>query len=109
MIVCHLWEPGAPCPYSLVAVLRGPGNVVVDEYVLRVGVRTINITDRSSLINVKKFSFRGCGQHEDADVRGQGADVAMHVKGGNLPRWIGANAFLASSYPLRRGGAGPGR
>lgn len=100
MIACHLWEPGTPCPYSLVAVLRGPGNVVVDEYVLRVGVGTIN---------VKEFSFRGCGQHEDADVRGQGADVAMHVNGGNLLRWIGADAFLASSYPLRRGGAGPGR
>lgn len=94
-----LWEPGAPHLYSMVAVLLGPDNFVVDEYELRVGVRTIRVTDRSFLINGKEFYFRGCGKHEDADVRGKGVDAVMNVKDFNLLRWIGANSFRTSHYP----------
>jgi beta-glucuronidase len=95
----NLWEPGAPYLYSMVAILLGPGNLVVDEYELRVGVRTIHVTDRSFLINCKEFYFRGFGKHEDADVRGKGVDAVMNVKDFNLLRWIGANSFRTSHYP----------
>ena len=96
----NLWGPGAPYLYSMVAVLLDPGDLVVDEYELRVGVRTIHVTDQSFWINGKEFYFRGCGKHEDADVRGKGVDAVMNVKDFNLLRWIGANSFRASHYPF---------
>ena len=94
-----LWEPGAPYLYSMVAVLLDSTDVVVDEYELRVGVRTVEVTDRSFLINGKEFYFRGCGKHEDADVRGKGVDPVMNVKDFNLLHWLGANSFRTSHYP----------
>ena len=43
-------------------------NKTIDVYYLKVGIRTIEVTESKFLINRKEFYFRGFGKHEDANV-----------------------------------------
>ena len=44
------------------------GAEVKDQYILRVGFRSITVTDSQFLINGKPFYFHGVDKHEDTDV-----------------------------------------
>ena len=44
------------------------GAEVKDQYILRVGFRSIEVTDSQFLINGKSFYFHGVDKHEDTDV-----------------------------------------
>lgn len=56
--------------YTLM-VYSGEGDGA-DEYALRVGIRTVEVTETAFLINGNPFYFTGFGRHEDADLRGRG-------------------------------------
>lgn len=93
-----LWQPGAAYLYDLVleAVVDGE---VVDEYVLPVGIRTVEVRGTEFLINGRPFYFTGFGKHEDSAIRGKGHDDAYLVHDFQLLDWIGANSFRTSHYP----------
>jgi len=95
----HFWAPGAPYLYSLVVHVVHPSGTVLDEYSLRVGIRTVQVSGKQFLINGKPFYFRGFGKHEDSDIRGKGLDTVMNIKDFNLLAWTGANSFRTSHYP----------
>jgi beta-glucuronidase len=76
-----------------------------------IGIRTIEVTSTSFLINGNPFYFHGVDKHEgtspiiiitnilDSDLRGKGLDNVIVVKDFNLLEWLGANAFRTSHYP----------
>jgi beta-glucuronidase len=94
----HAWRPGEGYLYDLVIIVRAGGEVV-DSYVQKVGVRTVEVRGTEFLINGEPFYFRGFGMHEDHLVRGKGHDDASTVHDFELLRWIGANSFRTSHYP----------
>ncbi|MEP7764659.1 beta-glucuronidase [Sanguibacter sp. 25GB23B1] len=94
-----LWQPGAAYLYDLVVEVLGADGERVDEYVLPVGVRTVEVRGMEFLINGEPFYFTGFGKHEDSAVRGKGHDNAYLVHDFQLMDWIGANSFRTSHYP----------
>lgn len=93
-----LWNPGKAYLYNLVVSLMN-GSECVDEYTLRVGIRSVRIDGTKFLINHKPFYFKGFGRHEDYIVRGKGFDYASMVNDHALMKWIGANSYRTSHYP----------
>ncbi|WP_062316126.1 beta-glucuronidase [Demequina maris] len=94
----RLWQPGAAYLYGLTVELL-EGDVVVDEYPLHVGVRTVEVKGNQFLINGEPFYFTGFGKHEDIAVKGKGHDDAYLHHDFQLIDWIGANSFRTSHYP----------
>ncbi|KAE8764815.1 beta-glucuronidase [Georgenia thermotolerans] len=95
----HLWQPGEGYQYDLVVEVLAADGAVVDSYVQKVGVRTLEVRGTEFLINGRPFYFRGFGMHEDHLTRGKGHDDAEMVHDFELLRWIGANSFRTSHYP----------
>jgi beta-glucuronidase len=93
-----LWQPGAAYLYDLTVHLLRDGDIA-DEYVLPVGVRTVEVRGTQFLINDEPFYFTGFGKHEDTAIRGKGHDDAFLVHDFQLLDWIGANSFRTSHYP----------
>nr|XP_045617692.1 beta-glucuronidase-like isoform X2 [Procambarus clarkii] len=84
--------------YTLVvAVSDDAGNL--DMYPQKVGIRTVGWNSTTLTINNKPVYLRGCGKHEDSDIRGKGVDYALIVKDFSLLKWLGANSFRTSHYP----------
>ncbi|CAH1405474.1 unnamed protein product [Nezara viridula] len=82
----------------LLNLAKGNNNVQ-DIYRQRIGIRTIQWTNSSLLLNDKPVYFRGFGRHEDSDIRGRGLDLALVTKDYNLLKWIGGNSYRTSHYP----------
>jgi beta-glucuronidase len=81
-------------------VLRATdGDKIVDEYTLKVGVRTVRVEGNQFLINNEPFYFTGFGMHEDHVTKGKGHDNAFLVNDFGLLKWVGANSFRTSHYP----------
>ncbi len=89
----NLWQPGKAYLYRL--RVEGEEDVYTETF----GIRSIEVTAKSFLINGKPFYFRGFGKHEDSDVHGRGLDQALNVRDFNLMKWMGANSFRTSHYP----------
>ncbi|XP_037782675.1 beta-glucuronidase-like isoform X5 [Penaeus monodon] len=72
---------------------------VLDLYPQKVGIRTLGWNSTTLTINNQPLYLRGCGRHEDADIRGKGVDYPLIVKDFSLLKWLGANSFRTSHYP----------
>ncbi|UYV61296.1 GUSB [Cordylochernes scorpioides] len=121
----HLWWPWTMNSdpgylYTLeVQLVHRDESTILDEYHQPVGIRSIQLTNTSFLINNQPFYFTGFGMHEDMNIyqrielkrlhqvltpavvqiKGKGLDLAMILKDYNLLKWIGANSFRTSHYP----------
>ena len=93
-----LWQPGNAYLYDLVLEASSQGELV-DQYSLKVGVRTVKVSGNQFLINNEPFYFTGFGMHEDHVVKGKGHDPAFLVNDFELLKWVGANSFRTSHYP----------
>ena len=94
-----LWQPGAAYLYTLKVSLRDAAGALVDEYSLKVGLRSVEVKGEQFLINHQPFYFKGFGRHEDAYARGKGYDPVVMVQDYRLMAWMGANSFRTSHYP----------
>ncbi|XP_050696956.1 beta-glucuronidase-like isoform X2 [Eriocheir sinensis] len=84
--------------YTLMVSVADPrGNM--DVYPQKVGIRSVGWNSTTLTINGEPMYLRGCGKHEDADIRGKGLDYALVVKDFSLLKWLGANSFRTSHYP----------
>ncbi|XP_068249999.1 beta-glucuronidase-like isoform X5 [Palaemon carinicauda] len=81
----------------IVAVSDEEGNL--DLYPQKVGIRVVGWNSTTLTINGVPAYLRGCGRHEDADIRGKGVDYPLIVKDFSLLKWLGANSFRTSHYP----------
>lgn len=91
------WSPEDPFLYRL--AVRLGGDVAIDEYALKVGVRTIEVKGSEIRLNGKPVFLTGFGKHEDFAVHGKGLDLPVLVRDFELLKWIGANSFRTSHYP----------
>lgn len=95
----RLWEPGVAYLYPLTLELVDEDGGVHDEYVVNVGVRTVEVRGTEFLVNGKPFYFRGFGMHEDHGTIGKAHSNAHLVQDFELLDWVGANSFRTSHYP----------
>lgn len=93
------WSPESPTLYTLTIRVWDETGGLRDVYHLPVGLRTVRVDGDRFLLNERPFYFRGFGRHEDSDIRGKGADDAVHVRDVALLKWIGANSVRSSHYP----------
>lgn len=94
----HFWNVDDPYLYNLQARILSNGEIL-DEYNLKVGIRTISLDKKHILINENPVKLLGFGKHEEFPVEGQGTFYPVIVKDFDLMRWIGANSFRTSHYP----------
>lgn len=93
-----LWQPGNAYLYSFKVSVNDAG-ALVDEYLLNIGVRTVEVKGNQFLINGEPFYFTGFGMHEDHVVIGKGHSNQFLVNDFELLKWTGANSFRTSHYP----------
>lgn len=90
-----LWYPKPGIPYLYKARI----SFASDKYEIDIGIRTVEISGSSFLINGKNFYFKGAGKHEDSPIRGRGVDQCQELVDIGLLHWLGANSFRTSHYP----------
>ncbi len=88
-----VWCPEDPYLYTLVVETE------CDKYEERFGIRKIETTSTSVLLNDKPVYFKGFGMHEDFTIHGKGKDTALNIRNFELLKWINANSFRTSHYP----------
>ncbi len=94
----RLWKLRDAYLYDL-AVRLCDGESVVDEYHVKVGIRTIAIDGAQLLVNGEPVTLTGFGMHEDHVTLGKGHSDAMWLRDFELLAWVGANSFRTSHYP----------
>ncbi len=93
-----LWSPPSPDLYQLEIRLFKKSKLI-DEYHMEVGIRTVEVTDSSILLNGEPVYLNGVCKHEDFPVIGKGLSEPVIVKEFSLMEWLGANSFRTSHYP----------
>ena len=89
----QLWCPENPYIYTLVVETE------CDKYEERFGIRKIQTTENSILLNDKPIYLKGFGMHEDFTIHGKGKDTPLNIRNFELLKWIHANSFRTSHYP----------
>lgn len=102
--LAKLWWPINMNPnpgylYTLEVTLSVANTTKPDIYRLPVGIRILQWTNNSLLINNKKLYLRGFGRHEDSAIRGRGFDLVTMTRDYELLQWVGANSYRTSHYP----------
>lgn len=95
----HLWNVRAAYLYRIEFTIVGDGGAVIDRYFDEIGIRTVEVSGRSILVNGKPVYLKGFGRHEDSIVNGRGENPAVIKRDFELMKWIGANSFRTSHYP----------
>lgn len=75
------------------------GDEVIDDYKLRIGIRTIEVAGGKLLVNGEPVYLTGFGMHEDHPIVGKQHNDTMMLRDFELLDWIGANSMRTSHYP----------
>jgi beta-glucuronidase len=94
-----LWGVYQPNLYHLRIRLLDGDDAVLDEYVQRFGVRTIQVLGNSLLLNGQPVYLQGFGRHEDFPIIGKGLNHSVNVRDHELLKWINANSYRTTHYP----------
>jgi beta-glucuronidase len=92
------WSPESPV-LSRLEVKLVEGDMLIDHYTTRFGIRTVEVRGTDLLLNGERIFLRGFGKHEDTPVAGRGLQPAWIIRDFNLMRWLGANSFRTAHYP----------
>ena len=92
------WDVGRPELYQVKIALHS-GSTKIDAYTRSIGVRKVEATKDSLLLNGRKIFLRGFGKHEDFPIVGRGLSLPLVVRDFDLLKWTGANSFRTSHYP----------
>ena len=95
---CTFWTPDNPYLYKLDIQLY-EDDELVDEYIQKFGVRTVDIDNGNLFLNGEPIFLKGFGKHEDFPVLGKGLSYPLIIKDFQLMNWLGANSFRTSHYP----------
>ncbi|MBR4456992.1 MAG: beta-glucuronidase [Solobacterium sp.] len=94
----HLWNVRDAYLYTL-HITAWDGDVLVDEYHSRIGIRTIAIKGTRILVNGKEVYLKGFGKHEDFEIIGRGLSLPLIKRDFECMKWTDANCFRTSHYP----------
>ncbi len=94
----HLWNVRNAYLYNLCIQIVN-GDEIVDEYMERYGIRTVEIRRTEILINGNPVYLKGFGKHEDFDIIGRGFNWPLVKRDFECMKWTNANCFRTSHYP----------
>ncbi len=94
----HLWNLHAAYLYTFMVEIWD-GEKLIDQWFDEIGLRTVEISHRSILLNGHPIYLKGFGRHEDSNLHGRGFDPVVMQRDFELLEWIGANSFRTSHYP----------
>ena len=94
-----LWDVYQPNLYNVRIRLLDAAGGVLDEYVQRFGVRTVEVTGNRLLLNGRPVYLQGFGRHEDFPVIGKGLNHSVNIRDHELLKWINANSYRTTHYP----------
>lgn len=94
----RLWNVRAPYLYTIEIEIVD-GDAVLDNYIDRIGIRTVEIRDARILINGKPVYLKGYGKHEDFEVIGRAFNAGVMKRDFECMKWSNANCFRTSHYP----------
>lgn len=92
------WSMEEPNLYMLSVSLKQNGENY-DDYVDRVGFRTVEIVDNKFYLNGKKVFLKGFNRHEDYGVIGCAIPPQLMVQDMDIMQDLGANAVRTCHYP----------
>lgn len=95
----HLWSDKDPYLYDLTVSVEAGSPTQVDEYSLKVGIRTVAVDGGRILLNGNPVKLNGFGRHEDFPATAKALNLPLIVKDYQLMKWTGANAYRTSHYP----------
>ena len=91
-----LWSPESPMLYKAVSKVY-EGNELIDEYITRFGIRTIEIVpDKGFFLNGKLTKFQGVCNHHDLGPLGAAVNDAAIRRQIRIMKDMGANAIRTS-------------
>ncbi len=94
----HLWNVRKAYLYNL-CIQIVDGEKVIDEYMERYGIRTVEIKGTKILVNGNPVYLKGFGKHEDFDIIGRGFNWPLVKRDFECMKWTNANCFRTSHYP----------
>ena len=98
-----LWNVLAPHLYTIkievIKALSTGENEIIDEYLEKIGIRTVSICNEQILINNKAVYLKGYGKHEDFCALGRVFNYSVAKRDFECMKWNGANCFRTSHYP----------
>lgn len=92
------WSPEDPALYFAEAVLSIDGNPA-DDWIDRVGFRTVRTEGNQILLNGKALQLRGFNRHEEYGSFGLAVPVEAMMQDLQLMRDMGANCVRTCHYP----------
>lgn len=94
-----LWNVLDAHMYDITITMTDADGAVIDEYSDRIGIRSVEVTEKNILINGKKVYLKGYGKHEDFSVLGRTFNYSVAKRDFECMKWNGANCFRTSHYP----------
>lgn len=95
----RLWSPESPFLYQCDFTLQDGNGTVLDQYLLEIGIRTVQIQEDQILLNGEPIFLKGFGKHEDFPVYGRALSMPLIARDGALFEWLGANSYRTAHYP----------
>jgi len=96
--VAH-WTPDTPALYALAVRLRSPAGELVEEAVVRIGFRRVEIRGLDLLVNGARPYIRGVNRHDFDQRTGRVVTVDQMRDDLVLMKRFGFNAVRTSHYP----------
>ncbi|MDX2052048.1 MAG: glycoside hydrolase family 2 TIM barrel-domain containing protein [Polyangiaceae bacterium] len=93
------WSHESPTLYTLVVSLVDPAGKEVDHTRQRIGFRSVEIKERSLLLNGKRVFIRGVNRHEHHDRYGKVVDADTALRDIQVLKQFNFNAVRTSHYP----------
>lgn len=92
------WSPESPVLYFLKMQLKQE-NRAVDDYIDRIGFRTVELTENKILVNGVPVFLKGFNRHEDYGEIGCAIPLQLMAQDMDLMQEMGANAVRTCHYP----------
>ena len=93
------WTAETPVLHDLVVVVRAPDATVVEQHIVRIGFRRVEIRDLDLLINGERVYIRGVNRHDFDQHTGRVISIESMRADLVLMKRFGFNAVRGSHYP----------
>lgn len=94
-----LWSAEQPHLYTVVVTLKNPRKVAVESTAVRVGFRSVEVRDRSLLVNGRRVLIKGVNRHDHHDIKGKALDRETLRTDALTMKRFNFNAVRTSHYP----------
>lgn len=95
----ELWSSEEPTLYTLCILLKDDKGNIVDVVSTKVGFRSVEIKERSLLINGQRVLICGVNRHEHDPAEGRSVSIDLMEKDVILMKKYNINAVRCSHYP----------